>query len=181
MDVAAAKPAKPRPNMRNVGHSTERPSQGCGCGGCQLPRPSVVVVVVLSPVRPPRGSVFSHPRAAATAATVTASTRHPGPGSRMGTGATAASAPSGAAAGGWAPPRGFSAPHAHTHSGTAHQTPVDAGPAFFFNRSRIAAGAPPAAPCIFLFFLLVLFFSLPPRPTARRCPVQTLRRRCPFP
>jgi hypothetical protein len=59
--------------------------------------------------------------------------------------------PSGAAAGGWAPAAWFL-----RSTRTAHQTPVDAGPAFFLYRSRIAAGAPPAAPCIF-FFLLVLF------------------------
>lgn len=67
--------------------------------------------------------------------------------------------PSGAAAGGWAPAAWFL-----RSTRTAHQTPVDAGPAFFFNRSRIAAGAPPAAPCIFLFFLLVLFFFSPTSP-----------------
>jgi hypothetical protein len=68
--------------------------------------------------------------------------------------------PSGAAAGGWAPPRGFSAPHAHAHS-SSDASGRGAGPAFFLYRSRIAAGAPPAAPCI--FFLSPRPFSLPPR------------------
>lgn len=163
MDVAAAKSAKPRPNMRNVGDSTERPSQACGCGGCQLSRPSVVVVVVVSP----RGSVFSHPRAAATAATVTASTRHPGPGSRMGTGATAVSASALRGGGGRMGPAARFLRSTRTRTGTAAQLIrrqwTRALP-FFFNRSRIAAGAPPAAPCIFLFFLLVLFFFSPTSP-----------------
>lgn len=55
----------------------------------------------------------------------------------------------------------------HTHTRTAAQLIrrqwTRALP-FFFNRSRIAAGAPPAAPCIFLFFLLVLFFFSPTSP-----------------
>lgn len=157
MDVAAAKSAKPRPNMRNVGDSTERPSQACGCGGCQLSRPSVVVVV--SPVRPPRGSVFSHPRAAATAATVTASTRHPGPGSRMGTGATAVSASALRGGGGRMGPaaRFLRSTRTHAHSGTAHQTPVDAGPTFFSLTDRVSPPGPRRPRRVFFSLLLVLF------------------------
>jgi hypothetical protein len=161
--------------MRHVGRDAAPSGRARHAGAvgvsCHV-RPSVVVV---SPVRPPRGSVFSHPRAAATAATVTASTRHPGPGSRMWTGATAASALRGG--GGRMGPRRVVSPlHTHSSSDASRRGPC------LFSLPIAYRRRGPAGRAVY-FFLSPRPFSPSTRssPTARRCPVQTLRRRCPFP
>jgi hypothetical protein len=165
MDVAAAKPAKPRPNMRNVGRSTERPRQGCGCGGCQLSRPSVsvvVVVVVISPVRPstPRQRVFTPSRCCDCrhrhgVHTSSGPRRPDGDGRDRGIGIGIGPQGRRRADG---PRREVSPLHTHTH--TAHQTPVDAGRALpFFFTDRVSPPGPHRPRRVFFFFLLVLSLS----------------------
>lgn len=140
--------------MRHVGRDAAPSGRARHAGAvgvsCHV-RPSVVVV---SPVRPPRGSVFSHPRAAATAATVTASTRHPGPGSRMWTGATAASALRGG--GGRMGPRRVVSPlHTHSSSDASRR-----GPCLFSLTDRVSPPGPRRPRRVFFCSFSSSFFFL---------------------